>query len=117
MVDLIACLSSGKGTWGHVNRLIQDKEWENIYLITNEFGKENFHQEKKVELILVDSRMGLKEVRNEIEKQLKGKLKTEVALNLVSGTGKEHMAILGAVLRLGVGIRLMALTKDGVEEI
>lgn len=117
MVDLIACLSSGKGTWGHVNRLIQDKEWENIYLITNEFGKENFHPEKKVELILIDSRMGLKEVRSEIEKQLQRKLKTEVALNLVSGTGKEHMAILGAVLRLGVGIRLMALTKDGVEEI
>ena len=116
-MDLVACLSSGKGTWGHVNRLIQDKEWENIYLITNEFGKENFHPEKKVELILVDSRMGLKEVRNEIENQLKGKLKTEVALNLISGTGKEHVAILGAILKLGVGIRLMALTKDGVEEI
>lgn len=116
-MDLIACLSSGKGTWGHVNRLIEDKEWENIYLITNEFGKENFHTEKKVELILVNSGQGLRELRNEIENQLKDKLKIEVALNIVSGTGKEHMAIMSALLKLGVGIRLIALTKDGVEEI
>ena len=82
-MDLIACLSSGKGTWGHVNRLIEDKEWENIYLITNEFGKENFHTEKKVDLILVNSSQGLRELRNEIENQLKDKLKIEVALNIV----------------------------------
>lgn len=116
-MDLIACLSSGKGTWGHVNRLIEDKEWENIYLITNEFGKENFHTEKKVDLILVNSSQGLRELRNEIESQLKDKLKIEVALNIVSGTGKEHMAIVSALLKLGVGIRLIALTKDGVEEL
>ncbi|MBS3154992.1 hypothetical protein J4404_00665 [Candidatus Woesearchaeota archaeon] len=116
-MDLIACLSSGKGTWGHVNRLIEDKEWENIYLITNEFGKENFHTEKKVDLILVNSSQGLRELRNEIENQLKDKLKIEVALNIVSGTGKEHMAIASALLKLGVGIRLIALTKDGVEEL
>lgn len=116
-MDLIACLSSGKGTWGHVNRIIEDKEFENIYLVTNEFGKENFHSEKKINLIIVDSSRGLRELRDEIEKQLKDKLKMEVALNLVSGTGKEHMAIIGALLKLGVGIRLIALTKDGVEEI
>jgi hypothetical protein len=49
---------------------------------------------------------------------LKDKIKgTEVALNLVSGTGKEHMAILAALLKLGVGIRLVALTKEGFKEI
>lgn len=117
MVDLVACISSGKGTWGHVNRLIQDQEWNNIYLITNEFGKENFHPEKKVEFILVDSRIGLNELRTEIEKQLKDKLNIEVALNVVSGTGKEHMAIIAALLKLGIGIRLTALTKDGIQEI
>ncbi|MBU0929736.1 MAG: hypothetical protein KJ623_01550 [Nanoarchaeota archaeon] len=116
-MDLIACLSSGKGTWGHVNRIMEDKEFENIYLVTNEFGKENFHSEKKFNLILVNSSSGLRELRDEIEKQLKDKLKMEVALNIVSGTGKEHMAIMSALLKLGVGIRLIALTKDGVEEL
>lgn len=118
MTDLVACLSTGKGTWGHVGRLIADQEWGKIILITNEFGRENFTAEKPVELIVVDSRQGIKEIVNEIGSQLKGKISgTEVALNLVSGTGKEHMAIISALLKLGIGIRLMALTKDGIEEV
>lgn len=118
MTDLIACLSTGKGTWGHVSRLIADKEWGKIILITNEFGKENFTAEKPSEMIIVDSRQGIKEIVSEIQSKLKGKISgTEVALNLVSGTGKEHMAIISAILKLGLGIRLIALTKDGIEEI
>ena len=42
---------------------------------------------------------------------------SEVAVNFVSGTGKEHMALLSALLKLGIGIRLLALTKEGVTEI
>ena len=37
--------------------------------------------------------------------------------NFVSGMGKEHMALISALLKLGVGIRLMALTKNGIEEV
>ena len=117
MVDLIACLSTGKGTWGHIARLITDHEWGKIILITNDFGKENFNAEKPAEFIVVDSRQGIKELIDSIGSQLKGKVSGEIALNLVSGTGKEHMAILSAILRLGLGIRLMALTKDGIEEV
>ena len=40
MTDLIACISSGKGTWGHVARIIDGQEWNNIFLITNDFGKD-----------------------------------------------------------------------------
>ena len=117
MTDLIACLSTGKGTWGHVSRLIQDNEWDNIYLITNEFGKENFTAEKKAEFMVIDSLKPIKDLVIDIESRLKDKINGEVALNMISGTGKEHMAILSALLKLGVGIRLMGLTKDGVEEI
>lgn len=118
MTDLVACLSTGKGTWGHVNRLIQDNEWEQIFLITNEFGKENFTLEKKAEFIIVDVNKGIKEIRDEIAEKLKDRIKgLEVAVNLVSGSGKEHMAILGALLKLGMGIRPVALTKEGMEEI
>ena len=117
-MDLIACLTTGKGTWGHVARLIAEKEWDNIYLITNEFGKENFTPAKKANLVIVDPRRGTEELRDDIKGQLQGHLKgTEVALNLVSGTGKEHMAVLAAVLQLGMGVRFLVLTKDGVKEI
>ena len=61
---------------------------------------------------------GLKELRNAIGQGLKDKISdTEVAVNVISGTGKEHMAIISAILKMGLGIRLIALTKDGVEEI
>jgi len=118
MTELIACLSSGKGTWGHVAKLISDQDWEKIYLLTNDFGKENFKTEKKFEFILIDENKPLSDLIEDIRKKLKEKIQgTEVALNFISGSGKEHMAILSALLKLGVGIRLVALTKDGIKEV
>ena len=115
MTDLIACLSTGKGTWGHVSRL--KDEFEKVYLITNEYGKENFQKDENTELIALNFNQGIKELRDDIEKVLKNKLKGDVAVNFISGTGKEHMALISALLKLGIGIRLVALTKDGIEEI
>ncbi|HLC63121.1 MAG TPA: hypothetical protein VJJ21_02270 [Candidatus Nanoarchaeia archaeon] len=120
MTELIACLSSGKGTWGHVNQVIEQGNFTKAFLLTNEFGMENFKPNQKTELILINSRQGLKEMRDEIYTKLKDKISQEeahVAVNMVSGEGKEHMALLSALLKLGLGIRQMALTKDGIEEI
>lgn len=117
MTDLIACLSSGKGTWGHVARLIEGESWDKVFLITNEFGVEKFQKTEKTHFILVDSRKGLKELTEDIKSQLQHKTSHEVALNLVSGSGKEHMAMISAVMGLGLAFRLMALTKNGIEEI
>lgn len=118
MPTLIACLSTGKGTWGHVSRLISETTWDKVFLITNDFGKENFSASNNTELIIINQKQGIKELAKEIESKLKDKVKDpEIALNLVSGTGKEHTAILSAVLKLGLGIRLVALTQQGMEEI
>ena len=118
MTDLVACLSSGEKSWVHVTRLIKEQEWKKVYLITNDFGRKNFKAEKDVEFIAVDFQKPVFELIEDIRKGLKGKITDlEVALNLVSGTGKEHMAILSALLKLGVGIRLMAVTKDGIREL
>ena len=119
MSTLIANLSTGKGTWGHVSRLIEEKEWEKIILVTNEFGKENFtNKNEKTALVIIDPNQSLKDLQKEIQSKLKDLITdTEVYLNLVSGTGKEHMALLSSLLKLGLGINLIALTKDGIEEI
>lgn len=119
MTELIAMITTGKGTWGHVSRLIQDVEWEKIYLVTNEFGKENFSCSKPFELIMVDEQRGLEEIKKDLKSQLETKLKpfNEIALNIVSGSGKEHMALLAALLELGIGVKFIALTKDGVKEL
>ena len=118
MTDLVACLSSGEKSWGHVARLIKEQDWSKVFLVTNEFGKSNFKSEKNVEFVVVDFQKPVFELIEDIRKGLKGKITDlEVALNIVSGSGKEHMAILSALLKLGVGVRLMAVTKDGVREL
>ncbi len=118
MAELIACLSTGKGTWGHVGRLMQDEKWGEIFLITNEYGKENFTKNEKTEFIVVNPSSGIKELREDIYNKLKEKIKSsEVAVNFISGSGREHMALISALLKLGIGIRLIALTKEGIEEI
>jgi len=118
MTELVACLSTGKGTWGHVSRLISDGTWENVILVTNEFGKENFANGKNAVLVSIDSRKPILELVNDIKNALEGKLKgPEVAVNIVSGDGKEHMALISALLKLGLGIRFVAVTKEGIKEI
>ncbi len=118
MPTLVACLSTGKGTWGHVNRLIEDENWDKVILITNEYGKENFKKKDNVSLFSVNMAAGMQDLISEIQPILKNNISdTEVAVNFISGTGKEHMALTSALLKSGLGIRLVALTKDGIKEL
>ena len=53
-----------------------------------------------------------------IKNALKGRISgLEIALNLYSGEGKEHMAILAALIQLGIGFRLVIATEQGIKEI
>ena len=118
MTDLVACISSGEKSWMHVARLIKEQDWKNIFIITDNSGKKKFKAEKEVKFAVVDFQKPVFELIEDIKRNLNGKITDlEVALNLVSGNGKEHMAILSALLKLGVGVRLMAVTKDGVREL
>jgi len=112
-MELVALISSGKGTWGQVGGVINKGDWDNIILIGDNFAKQ-FTVEKDFEFIETNSSR-LTELKEEIYKKLQGKIRgTEVALSIASGTGKEHMALISALLSLPVGIRFTALTKDGV---
>ena len=54
----------------------------------------------------------------DLKTALKDKVKMmETAVNIISGEGKEHIALLSALLKIGVGIRLVALTKEGIKEV
>ena len=112
-MELIALLSSGKGTWGQVSGLVKQGEWDKIILLGNDFARK-FTVEKKHEFIEIKE-AGISEMRQQILDKLKKKIKgTEVALSIASGTGKEHMALISALLSIPVGIRFTVLTKDGV---
>jgi len=84
----------------------------------SEFFKGKFPVDKPHEFIVVDLKMPLKQMVEHVKGKLDGKIfDTEVAINLISGTGKEHMAVLSAALKLGLGIRLVAYTGKETEEI
>lgn len=118
MTNLVACLSTGKGTWNQIIRLIKSKEWDHVFLITNEFGKEKFQTNEKISLIVIDTNKYERDLVKDIISALQGKIKdTEVALNLSSGTGKEHMVVLSALLKLGLGIRFVIAAGDNILEI
>lgn len=112
-MELIVLLSLGKGTWGQVAGVINRGEWDKIIILGNDFAK-TFNSEKDFEFIEIKSTK-LLEIKDEVQKKLKGKIDgTEVALSIASGDGKEHMAIISAILSLPAGIRFTALTKDGI---
>ena len=113
-MELIALLSTGKGTWGQVSGLIKHGEWDKIILVGDSFARK-FSSEKKFEFVEVGLGGKIKDLRDELVKKLKGRINgTEVALTVASGEGKEHMALISALINIHVGIRLVALTKDGV---
>ena len=116
-MELVALLSSGKGSWAQVSGLIKYGEWDKIVLIGDDFAKQ-FTADKKFEFVKVDLNKKIKDLMDEISKNLKGKFDgTEVALSIASGDGKEHMALISALINLPVGIRFAALTKEGVIDI
>ncbi len=118
MPTLLACLSTGKGTWSEVTKLMQAQPWTAVYLITNQFGKDNFTvlPEHVQLLVLNPDADSIEMMVSQITKQLKGKISDfEVALNIVSGSGKEHMALLEAVLELGLNFRLVTMVNNQMD--
>ena len=113
-MELVALLSSGKGTWAQVAGLMTHGEWEKIIILGDDFAKD-FKHEKQFEFIKVGLNQKIKELQQDLKSKLKGKIQgMEVALTIASGDGKEHMALVSALINLPVGVRFAALTREGV---
>ncbi len=116
MTDLIASFSDDKAELAHLTRVIDGEEWSRVLLISSKDVKADFS--KKTEVVKVDLKKTLSELIEQLTGLFKMEIKdTEVGVNLICGSGKEHMAILSALLKSGVGIRFTALTKEGVKEV
>lgn len=115
-MNLVAFIGKEKETYGQISALINKFEAEKIILVKNSETKD-FPQNEKCEIINVTSENDLISLKEEISENLRKYLLTEfeVALSLASGNGKEHMALLSALLSIPVGIKLVAYTKKGIE--
>jgi len=112
-MELVALLSTGEGTWAQVAGLIKQGEWDKIILIGSGFAKK-FQTDKPCEFVEITTSR-ISDLKEELKNKLQGKISgTEVALSIASGDGKEHMALISALLSIPVGVRFTALTKDGI---
>lgn len=106
MAKLIALLSSGKGSWAVVNALLKASDWEHVYLVCNEYSHKNFEVKnpQKVTKLVYDEKKPVESMQKLSEFFKKNVQGIDVALNISSGTGIEHMALVSAVLRAGFGV-------------
>jgi len=110
---LLAVLGIGKGSWGHIARLIGEEEWDSILMIGNDWGKENFSPGKEVDWVIVNNRAGFNILKDAIKEKLPKE--DEICVTLISGSGKEHTALLAALREAGKQYKLVILTGEGVQ--
>jgi hypothetical protein len=112
-MELVALLGNGEGTWGQITGVINHGDWDNIILLGDSSAKQ-FTNKKDFEFIEIKDG-SIIDLKDEISKKIKSKIKgIEVALSIASGNGKQHMALISALLSLPVGIKFAVLTKDGL---
>lgn len=117
MTTLIALLSSGKGTWSEVNCIITKQKWDKVYLICNSYAFENFDINPNIALKLkfdeTNPAKSFENLSNFFKKEIKD---FEVAVNITSGSGIEHMTVLSAILKSGLGMRFIYPHNNEVKE-
>ena len=119
MTDLVACLGAGKGTWSSVLRLVKNQDFENIFLVSNQWTKDKLSLDRgNLSFVIVDSNDSAEIIRDKIIAGLKERIKGfEVAVNLESGTGKEHAGLVAALIRLGLAFRVVIAQGSEVRDI
>ena len=115
-MELVAYVGKDKENWGQITALINRFECEKVVLVTSK-DTEEFPITSKCEVIKIDSQKPLTVIKEELLEKFRKSITGdfEVAISLASGTGKEHMALISALLSVPVGIKLVIYTKDGVQ--
>lgn len=115
-MEFVAFLGQDEHNWGQVTALLNRLEYERAILVVDAMSA-NYPQNEKCTIIRIDTSQALLAVQQELSTKLKKELHGdfEVALSLASGTGKDHMALLSALLNLPVGVKLVVYTKEGVQ--
>ena len=118
MTDLVICMSSGKGTWAYAYQLIEAERWDRVFIITSQFFTEKIGLRKPhIHVLPFDDQLTIEQLSAEFIAKFKPHLTGEVAVNFVSGDGREHMALVGALLKLGIGLRFVHFNGKTVNEI
>ncbi len=123
MAHLIACLDSSKET-SIVTKIIESKLFDKVYLITTDISKKNYvlphvNENVKLQFVTLDFTKSIEDLVPELYLLLKKHFmndkiqELDMAVNITTGTGKEHSIVISTIMKLGYGIRLVDLDKDG----
>ncbi len=116
-MELVAFLGDDRETWGQVTGLINHGEWSKIILVKSKSSDE-YISPKDADIVVVDTTKPLVELKEDLVKKLRTKFEGfDAHVSIASGSGKEHMALISALLSVPVGIRLVVFTKEGVQVI
>lgn len=111
-------ISLGNDNQDKIKKLIH--HFENIYLISE--GIETLdietRPEQKISLLLIP-KTDIKSLTEALYAELKVHLSKDkitdldIAVNIVSGSGKTHSAMISSIIRLGYGIRFVDIDSEG----
>jgi len=116
-MELVAFVGQDKENWGQITALVNKlDDCEKVVLVMDK-GISGFPVNGKCKSVSVDCSKPLIDLKQEILDKLKPELngEFEVALTLASGKGKDHMALVGALLSIPVGVRIVVFTREGVK--
>ena len=124
MAHLIACLGQDRETWNDVNKIIQSEFFDKIYIITSEANERHYVRPTlKSDILIKLVKLNFNKSSEDLVPELYIILKKhfledkiqdlDIAVNITSGTGKEHSIVISTLMKLGYGIRLVDLDKNG----
>ncbi len=114
-MELVAFLGKDKESWGQISALVNKGKWDKVVMVKTKDAEDSILDD--FDTIKINTDLPISLLKEDMLNKLKGKLsgEFEVALSIASGNGKEHMALISALLSIPVGIKLVAYTKDGIE--
>ena len=116
-MEFIAFLGADKEGWGQITALVNRLEDCEKVLLVKDKNTLGFPKSEKCEFVNVDASVDLIKLKEDMMNGLRQALSKEfeVVVSLASGNGKEHMALVSALLNIPVGIRLAVYTREGVK--
>jgi hypothetical protein len=115
-MEFVAYVGTDKENWGQITALMNRLEAEKSILVMSKQAV-GFPLNDRCEVVSVDPTKPMVEFKEDILNKLKPIVKGdfEVTVSLASGTGKEHMALIAALLNAPVGVKLVVYTKEGIQ--
>ncbi|MHC1604748.1 MAG: hypothetical protein ACXQTP_02085 [Candidatus Methanofastidiosia archaeon] len=113
MKTLVVTLGVGKGTWGKVRRIVGE-EWEKIVFIGNQWAHDTFKTDSNSEWIILDDQKDICQMVEDIKTTI-GDDMDDIYINLLSGSGKEHNAVLAAFAQANKSYKVVCVCDDGIK--